>query len=69
MENILKPNPDRFVVFPIQYHDIWQFYKDHKAAFWTAEEFDLSDDIRDWENLSDNEKYFIKNLIHTFYSS
>ncbi len=60
MEKILKPNNDRFVIFPIQHNDIWEYYKQHQAAFWTAEEVDLSNDVRDWENLSDNEKYFVK---------
>ena len=69
VEPILVTNPDRFVVFPIQYHDIWEFYEQHKAAFWTAEEFDLTDDIRDWSNLSDNEKYFIKNILAFFAAS
>ena len=63
MENILKENPNRFVIFPIQYNDIWEYYKQHQAAFWTAEEIDLTNDIRDWENLSDNERYFIKNVL------
>ena len=42
-EKILVENPDRFVIFPIQYDDIWEFYKTHQAAFWTAEEVDLSE--------------------------
>ena len=33
-------------------------YKDQKAAFWTAEEVDLAQDIKDWEKLSQNEKHF-----------
>jgi ribonucleoside-diphosphate reductase beta chain len=68
-EKILIENPDRFVIFPIQYDDIWEFYKQHQAAFWTAEEVDLSGDIRDWENLSDNERYFIKNVLSFFAAS
>ena len=64
-EKILKENPDRFVIFPIQHPDIWQFYKDHKSAFWTAEEIDLVEDIRDWNNLSDNERYFIKSILNS----
>ena len=68
-EKILLENPDRFVIFPIQYDDIWEFYKTHQAAFWTAEEVDLSGDIRDWEKLSDNEKYFIKNVLSFFAAS
>lgn len=27
IEPLLKENPRRFVIFPIEYHDIWQFYK------------------------------------------
>jgi ribonucleoside-diphosphate reductase beta chain len=68
-EKILQDNPGRFVIFPIQYDDIWEFYKTHQAAFWTAEEVDLSGDIRDWEKLSDNEKYFIKNVLSFFAAS
>jgi ribonucleoside-diphosphate reductase beta chain len=68
-EPILRENPDRFVIFPIQHPDIWEFYKNHQAAFWTAEEVDLSNDIRDWEKLSDNERYFIKNVLSFFAAS
>jgi ribonucleoside-diphosphate reductase beta chain len=69
MEKILVENPDRFVIFPIQHDDIWEFYKSHQAAFWTAEEVDLTNDIRDWNNLTENEQYFIKNILSFFASS
>jgi ribonucleoside-diphosphate reductase beta chain len=69
MENILKQNPNRFVIFPIEHNDIWEYYKQHQAAFWTAEEVDLTNDIRDWENLSENEQYFIKNILSFFAAS
>jgi ribonucleoside-diphosphate reductase beta chain len=69
MEKILIENPNRFVLFPIEHNDIWEFYKTHQAAFWTAEEDDLSDDKRDWDNLSDNERYFIKNVLSFFAAS
>lgn len=66
-ELILKDNPNRFVLFPIQYSDIWQMYKEHMASFWTAEEIKLTDDINDWENkLDDNERFFIKNILAFF---
>jgi len=68
-EPILQENPNRFVIFPIEYNDIWEFYEKHQAALWTAEEVDLSGDIRDWENLSDNERYFIKNILSFFAAS
>jgi len=69
MEKILVEDPDRFVIFPIQHDDIWEFYKSHQAAFWTAEEVDLTNDIRDWNNLTENEQYFIKNILSFFASS
>jgi ribonucleoside-diphosphate reductase beta chain len=69
MEKILVENPNRFVIFPIQYDDIWEYYKQHQAAFWTAEEVDLSNDIRDWNNLTENEQYFVKNILSFFAAS
>ena len=69
MEKILVENSGRFVIFPIEHNDIWEYYKQHQAAFWTAEEVDLTNDIRDWETLTDNEKYFIKNVLSFFAAS
>ena len=69
MEKILIENPNRFVIFPIEHNDIWEFYKQHQAAFWTAEEVDLTNDIRDWNNLTENEQYFIKNILSFFAAS
>lgn len=42
-EPLLRENPRRFVVFPIEYHDIWQMYKKAEASFWTAEEVIVQD--------------------------
>lgn len=44
VEPLLKENPRRFVIFPIQYQDIWQMYKKAEASFWTAEEVGGSED-------------------------
>ena len=49
-EPLLKENPRRFVILPIQYDSIWKMYKKAKASFWTAEEVDLSQDFRDWND-------------------
>ncbi len=69
-EPILSENPDRFVLFPIQHDDIWKFYKDSEASFWTAEEIDLSQDLTDWENkLTDDERFFIKHVLAFFAAS
>jgi len=69
-EPILKENPNRFVLFPIQHDDIWKFYKDQQASFWTAEEIDLSQDLTHWDNkLTDDERYFIKHVLAFFAAS
>lgn len=69
LEPILVENPDRFVVFPIEHQDIWDFYKKHQSAFWIAEEVDLTDDVRDWEELSQNEQHFVKQVLSFFAAS
>ena len=69
LEPLLTPNPSRFVLFPVQYHDIWQFYKKAEASFWTAEEVDLSKDMKDWEKLTDNERHFLKHVLAFFAAS
>lgn len=69
-EPILAENKDRFVLFPIKYKDIWEFYKKAEASFWTAEEIDLAADMQDWNNkLNDNEKHFIKHVLAFFAAS
>ena len=70
IEKILKENPGRFVLFPIEHHDIWKYYKQQEACFWTAEEIDLAQDIYDWENkLNGDEQHFIKNVLAFFAAS
>ena len=67
---LVDPGYERFSLFPIKHQDIWKdFYKKHKDAFWTAEEVDLSNDLQDWEALSDGERYFIKNVLGFFNAS
>jgi len=68
-EPLLEENRDRFVLFPIQYNDIWEMYKQAEASFWTAEEIDLSSDMKDWDNLNDGERYFISNILAFFAAS
>lgn len=70
IEPILKENPNRFVLFPIEHDDIWAFYKKSEASFWTAEEIDLHQDISDWHNkLNDNERHFVKHVLAFFAAS
>lgn len=65
----LSNSSTRYVLFPIQYEKIWKSYKDAVSTFWTAEEIDLSKDLNDWNKLSKDEKYFIKNILAFFAGS
>ena len=70
LEPILQENKDRFVIFPIQHHDLWEWYKKSQASIWTAEEIDLHQDLSDWTNkLNDDERYFIKHILAFFAAS
>jgi|TARA_B100000073_G_scaffold336528_1_gene331416 ribonucleoside-diphosphate reductase beta chain len=70
VEPILKENKDRFVIFPIKHHDLWEWYKKCEASFWTAEEIDLHQDLTDWTSkLNDDERYFIKHILAFFAAS
>merc|ERR1711860_296688 len=68
-EPLLKANPRRFVILPIEYDSIWKMYKKAEASFWTAEEVDLSKDLDDWVKLKDDERYFVKNVLAFFAAS
>ncbi len=69
-EPILMPNNNRFVIFPIQHQDIWEWYKKQEACFWTAEEIDLHQDLVDWKSkLNTDERYFIKHILAFFAAS
>ncbi len=69
MEPLLDKLENRFVLFPIKYHDVWAAYKNHQHAFWTAEEIDFSADKQDWESLTPDEREFISHVLAFFAGS
>lgn len=69
IEPILRENPLRFVLFPIEYSDIWRMYKKALACFWTIDEVDLAGDAGDWDRLTDNERHFISHVLAFFAAS
>lgn len=69
MEPILVEDVNRYVMFPIQYGNIWEMYKKQVECFWRVEEVDLSKDLISWETLNDDEKYFIKMILAFFAAS
>ena len=69
VEPLLQPDENRFVMFPIKHHDVWELYKKSVESFWRAEEVDLSKDLADWKRLTDDEQKFIKMILSFFAAS
>ncbi|WP_205749478.1 ribonucleoside-diphosphate reductase small subunit [Aquirufa rosea] len=69
IEPLLVEDPNRFVLFPIKHNDIWKFYKQAEASFWTAEEIDLQQDLADWKKMNDGERHFISHVLAFFAAS
>lgn len=66
VEPILKEDINRFTVFPIVHSDLWDFYKKAVSVFWTAEEIDLHEDLKDWPRLNSDEQHFVKMVLAFF---
>ena len=68
-EPLLIPNDNRYVMFPIEYPDIWAMYKKQVECFWRPEEMDLSKDTSDWNKLTQDEQKFISMILAFFAAS
>ena len=69
IEPLLKEDDNRYVMFPIKDDQIWEMYKKQEDLFWRAQEVDLSKDLKHWESLNDNERYFISMILAFFAAS
>ena len=69
IEPLLLEDINRFVMFPIQHHTVWEMYKKQIDCFWRVEEVDLSKDRTSWETLNSDEKHFISMILAFFASS
>tara|TARA_B110001452_G_C15238025_1_gene428674 strand:+ start:3463 stop:4440 length:978 start_codon:yes stop_codon:yes gene_type:complete len=69
VEPLLKEDDNRYVMFPIKDEQIWNMYKKQEDLFWRAQEVDLSKDIKHWETLNADEKYFISMILAFFAAS
>tara|TARA_B100001248_G_C27371614_1_gene451957 strand:- start:314 stop:1294 length:981 start_codon:yes stop_codon:yes gene_type:complete len=68
-EYLTSKTNERLQLFPIKHLDMWEQYKNHEQSIWTVEEIDMTQDKKEWETLSDNEKTFIENILAFFASS
>jgi ribonucleotide reductase beta subunit family protein with ferritin-like domain len=66
---LTEEKEERLTILPTMYHDLWDMYKTHEAAIWHAHEVKLTDDLKDWVKLTDDERYFIKHVLAFFASS
>ena len=62
-----RANP--YTLFPMEHDDLWKFVKRAQASMWSAEEIDLSRDIKDFENLTEDERRFITHVLAFFAAS
>ena len=68
-EPLLTESKSRFVLYPIQYEKIWEFYKKAVGSFWTVEEIDLTIDKQQYKSLTENERMFIEHVLAFFAAS
>jgi ribonucleoside-diphosphate reductase beta chain len=67
-EPIIHSKP-RISLYPIEFPDIFKFYKNHESTFWTAGEIDYSEDTKHWDKLTNDEKYYIEMVLGFFAGS
>ena len=56
-------------MFPIKDNEIWQMYLKQVDCFWTVPVVDTSQDMKDWQTLSNDEQHFISMVLAFFSSS
>ena len=54
----------RYSIFPIKNQDLWDAYKSAEKQTWVAEEVNLAQDK--YDDLSDSEKFYLKNILAFF---
>ena len=68
-EPLLTSDDNRFVMFPIKHDDIWKMYQKQVDCFWRPEEIDLTKDLKDWDILNQDERFFISMILAFFAAS
>uniref|UniRef100_A0A6C0F5V2 Uncharacterized protein n=1 Tax=viral metagenome TaxID=1070528 RepID=A0A6C0F5V2_9ZZZZ len=68
-EPLLSKNTNKYAMYPITYHDVYELYKKARASYWQPEEIDLSKDGKDWVQLTGDEQHFISYILAFFSAS
>jgi len=66
---LLTPNPNRFVLLPIMYDDVFAMYKKLVSVRWIVEEVDMSKDKAQFDKLAVGEQHFLKCILGFFAGS
>lgn len=59
----------KYVMFPVEYPDIYEMYKKASSAYWVADEINFTQDLVDIESLTENERHFIMHVLAFFAAS
>ena len=68
-EIINSPEENRYTIFPIRDHTVWNMYKKAESSMWKAQEIDFSKDYVDFIELNKDEQHFIKMILAFFAAS
>lgn len=68
-QEMLTQDAHRWVLFPIQYPDIYKMAKNAEACIWHSEELDLEDDVEQFKRLSKDEKKYVTCILAFFAAS
>jgi len=69
MCELLDVSEQRFVLHPIRHSDVFKMGKDAIDSFWKVEELDFSNDRRAFQNMKEDEKRFITQILAFFASA
>ena len=69
IEPLLIDNISKYCQLPVKFPEFQAAYDAHEAMFWTAKEIDYSADLKDWNDLKDEERYFIEHILAFFAGS
>jgi ribonucleoside-diphosphate reductase subunit M2 len=73
-QNVINTNNNSsneiITIFPIRNEVLYKYYEDAISCFWVLKDLDYSNDKYEWDNeLNENEKYFLTNILSFFAKS
>jgi ribonucleotide reductase beta subunit family protein with ferritin-like domain len=71
IEPILSGENERYVIYPPdpKYKDLWDLYKKHSRGVWAPEDIIYTSDLKQWNEMSEDQRYFIEMILAFFAGS